>query len=262
MKNVTTRIVLSCLLLLGLLVFACDAPTENPGIGTSPSVEADDEPVTSLESPLVAVRPCGLWIAATPALAELRYQQAPAQPDMKQFALPGGLSCSAMVAAKPAVEASWGGAAVVYYVANAPLAAPAMEWRAPDQLLLKRQPQAAGIPLLAPLAAWALSKEGLLVIGGALAWLWRKAVKSDGRRDTIAKYADEAFQVAEATGLYEKLDGKGKYRVFVQTVVDALAADKAPELSATEMQGLVEYAKRQAWIGKPAAPGAAPTSGR
>jgi len=116
------------------------------------------------------------------------------------------------------------------------------------------QLQVSGIPILAPIVAFALSKEGIaLLISGAL-WLWRKAVKDEARRKTIAEYADQAFKVAEATGLYEKLDGRGKYKVFIQTIVDALKADEKREPTAKEMAALTELAKRKAWIGKLPAP--------
>lgn len=113
-----TRSVLSCLA-LSLLLGACapdsgvtadDDPITANGIGTSPS---DPGPVQF--DALGAIKPCGLWIAASLDLAEARHAAAPASPDMAQYPLPGGLACSALVAAVPAVQASRGGVAVVRY---------------------------------------------------------------------------------------------------------------------------------------------------
>lgn len=112
------------------------------------------------------------------------------------------------------------------------------------------QLQVSAIPLLAPLAAFLLSKEGILLLGTVATWLWRKAVKDEKRRKTIAEYAGEAFDVAEAAGLVDRLDGRGKYKVFIQTIVDALKADEKREPTAKEMAALTELAKRKAWIGK------------
>lgn len=140
------RIVLSTLA-LSLTLFACaaddsavtaddeptavSAPTPDEGadgIGTSPS-----GPVLSCEAPANGsavnckmsyagarashVQPCGLWWSPVSiALADARHTAAPTSPDMAQLALPGGLSCSALIAAAPAVVSSQGGADVVYYV--------------------------------------------------------------------------------------------------------------------------------------------------
>jgi hypothetical protein len=95
-------------------ITADDDPASSDGIGTSPS---DPGPVQF--DKLGAIKPCGLWIAATYDLAEARHTTAPSSPDMEQFALPGGLACSALIAARPLVEASFGGVAVVRYVDEA-----------------------------------------------------------------------------------------------------------------------------------------------
>lgn len=107
------RIVLSALLLLGLCMSACDEYVAQ-GIGTSPS--ADDDPVAVHAAPVEHVQPCGLWVGASPAAAEARATAAPTEPDMVQLPRPGGLSCSALIAAQPAVEASYVGYSVVRYV--------------------------------------------------------------------------------------------------------------------------------------------------
>lgn len=133
------RIALS-VLALSLTLVACaadsgvtsdDDPVTADGIGTSPSdpvvvceASADGYPVRCKASPdavrAVHVQPCGLWWSpGTPELAVARHAAAPTDPDMAQIALPDGLSCSALLAAAPAVVTSQGGAAVVYYV-NAP----------------------------------------------------------------------------------------------------------------------------------------------
>lgn len=140
------RIALSMIMALALSMFALacssdpagvtaddvvsdDEPAQADGIGTSPS-----DPLISCEAPtgsavhcklsegarFAHVQPCGLWWS--PGVSELavaRHDAKPTDPDMAQLALPGGLSCSALIAAAPAVVASQGGAAVVYYV-NAP----------------------------------------------------------------------------------------------------------------------------------------------
>lgn len=140
--NRPQRIVLSCLLALGLLMLAaCDSTTTNPGIGTSPSYDDVQDPVATQTDPLT-IAPCGMWLASTAALAETRHAAAPKSPDMEQFPMPGGLSCSALIAAQAAVEASWGdGHSVVYSIAppgarldlaRTPLAVHAsMEWADP-----------------------------------------------------------------------------------------------------------------------------------
>jgi len=92
-------------------------------------------------------------------------------------------------------------------------------------------------------------------------WIWNKVAskKADDRRKSIGQYAAEAFQVAEKAGIVDKLDGKGKYKVFIQTIVDALSADGEKDLSAKEAAQLFEFAKRAAWIAKtPPAPSRLP----
>lgn len=98
------RIVLSVLMLT--MVASC---------ATEDSAVNDD--VDTVVLAVTAPDPCGLWIASTPSLAEVRHLSAPTNADMVQLALPGGLSCVALIMAVPAVEASWGGGhAVVHYI--------------------------------------------------------------------------------------------------------------------------------------------------
>lgn len=103
------------------------APGDDNGIGTSPSdplVTCEASAGAGVQCKLSAagaravhVQPCGLWWSpSTATLAVARRDAAPTDPDMAQLALPGGLSCSALIASAPAVAASQGGATVVYYV--------------------------------------------------------------------------------------------------------------------------------------------------
>lgn len=96
------------------------------------------------------------------------------------------------------------------------------------------------------------SEAGLSLVGLLATWLWRRGVKDDKRRKRLGELAQQAFWMVESIGLYEKLDGKQKYKRFVETIVDALAAERAPQLTADEMKALFEFAKRQSWIAKPA----------
>lgn len=128
----------------------------------------------------------------------------------------------------------------------------------PAYTVPEQVPSLAGLPIIGIIVAWATSKEGLAVLSSIALWLWRRGVKDDKRRQKLGSLAAEAFAVAEKAGLYEKLDGRGKYKVFVETVVDALAADKAPALTAQEMQVLTELAKRRAWLSKPTPAAPAP----
>ena len=121
----TARIVLSSLLLFVLALAACaeswsaddepaassaravevvDAGSTGNGIGTSPS--------------LAGVKSCGLWFAHEGgiAAAESRHLAAPSSPDLLQVPLPGGLSCSSLIAVS--IEHPYfAGRSVVYYVA-------------------------------------------------------------------------------------------------------------------------------------------------
>ena len=120
----SARIVLSALLLFVLAIAACaeswsaddeqdrdlkphnvilDGATGN-GIGTSPSLAG-------------SVKPCGLWFAHTGgvAAAESRHLAAPADPDLLQVPLPGGLACSALLSVAD-VHPYFTGRSVVYYV--------------------------------------------------------------------------------------------------------------------------------------------------
>lgn len=144
MNKTLSRIVLSSFVLC-LVLTACasrdslnddivdlqspEPPPEDNGIGTSPSgpimiceaspdgLSVQCEGAAAPSARAAHVLPCGLWWSPTStALAVARHDAAPTDPDMAQLALPGGLSCSALLAAAPAVVASQGGAAAVYYV--------------------------------------------------------------------------------------------------------------------------------------------------
>lgn len=110
----------------------------------------------------------------------------------------------------------------------------------------------AGFPGAGAVLDWLLSEHGLALVSMVVGWLWHRGVKDDKRRAVIAQLADEAFRAAEMVGLLEKLDGHGKYRIFMKTIVQALSAAKQPELSAAEYGMLEELAKRRAWIAKAA----------
>lgn len=262
----TPRIVLSaCLIFLlaaSSAAFADSAPVDHTdnGIGTSPSYEL---------MCAAAPAPCGVWVDDSAQFADQRARAGDA-PDVVVFTQ-GHTTCSDAISISALL---WPEASVVFEVASVwrakvadyhpPTVAPAMmEWRGPAPSTMHvPEPQTAALPFLAPLAAFALSKEGLLLIGSALTWIWHKAVKDNSRRDRIAGYTEQAFHAAEAMGVYKKLDGQGKYKAFVEMVVDALKADKAPDLSAKEMAGLTEMAKRKAWIGKLLVPPTSSASGR
>jgi hypothetical protein len=92
------------------LPFAC-GDFDASGIGTSPS----DPGPGQAQFKTGALKPCGLWIGDTLDDAELRHTSYPSQPDVAQYPLPGGVACSALLAAVPAIEASWSGRAVVRY---------------------------------------------------------------------------------------------------------------------------------------------------
>lgn len=111
-------------------------------------------------------------------------------------------------------------------------------------------PDHAGVPVLAPLVAFLFSEQGMALAATGVLWLVNRFVKKKSRRELIGEVAGQAFLVAEAMGLTQKLDGKGKYRAFIQTVVSALRAAGQADLSAKEMAELSALAERKAWIGK------------
>lgn len=118
---------------------------------------------------------------------------------------------------------------------------------------------------MTPILTWLFTTpDGWAALLGAGTWIWHKVAskKADARRKTIAEYADQAFKVAEMTGLLEKLDGRGKYRVFIKVIVDALRADESRELTAKEYAQLEELAKRKAWITKALVPPPLPPAAR
>lgn len=111
------RIILSALALL-LLFTACAADSDDERVtSTSSSIRAP-EAVTAF----APVTRCGLWIADSAALAELRHAAAPTNPDMLVQQLPGGLACSALERVRPQLETDWAyggytpGHAVLYYI--------------------------------------------------------------------------------------------------------------------------------------------------
>jgi hypothetical protein len=112
------------------------------------------------------------------------------------------------------------------------------------------EPSQAAVPLLAPLVAFLFSEQGMALVGTGVLWAINRFVKKKSRKEQIAEYASQAFLVAEAMGLTKKLDGTGKYKAFIQTVVDALRAAGQAELSAKEVAELKALAERKAWIGK------------
>ncbi len=206
----TARIVLSTLLLLPLALGACAVDTTNGGLGTSPSGPvADDDPVTVETLPLVAPRPCGLWISYTYADAEVRYFAHPSRPDMQQNLEPGGLSCIDLLRAQTAIEASWGGVAVVHYVTS-PVAPAYMvpEHVSPPQM------QRAGIDL------WGLFVDrggqalqaalALLALAGA--WVLRHVTLSARWRSLLEELGAHSKDVVQ--------------EVF-QTYVEAIKAGRA-----------------------------------
>lgn len=276
------RIVLSCLLLPGLLACAADPvaataddePIVASGIGTSPSACVDvcdpegiGETARLAPEPGVAPASCGVWFDVSTAAADAR-ALACMPPDAVVHAA-GHSTCSdalQLAGLRPslavvrhlayngsAIQATCNAPVPAYMApeqAHPPIVAPAMmmEWRAPAPWAA-RAPLQAGFPL-APILGFLLSEKGMTLISAAALWLWHKAVKDEKRRKTIAEYAGEAFDVAEAAGLTQQLDGHGKYKVFITTIIDALKADQAREPTGKEMAALQEMAKRWAWMGK------------
>lgn len=115
-------------------------------------------------------------------------------------------------------------------------------------------PDYAGVPVLAPLVAFLLTKEGIALLALGVGWVTRRFVKNKTRAQKIAGWAEQAFAAAEMMGLYKKLDGEGKYKAMIEMVIDALKADSGnpkAELTAKEVAELTQLAKRKAWIGKP-----------
>lgn len=118
----TLRIVLSCLALalLAVLLAACSSSNgaayddvQANGLGTSPSDPTAD-PVTAGVSPLEAPPPtCGIWVAASEALADLN-ALAGGAPDVVVWAT-GRTTCADAIAI--AAE-RWPGRAVVRYAAE------------------------------------------------------------------------------------------------------------------------------------------------
>ena len=94
------------------------------------------------------------------------------------------------------------------------------------------------------------SSAGQTVILLVLGKIFHSAVKDKGRREKLLEYASQAFLVAEAVGVAEKLGGRAKYLRFVETIVNKLKAAKEPELSAKEMQLLSVLAAEKSWIAK------------
>jgi hypothetical protein len=98
------------------LLFSACSMDPNPDVDK----KYDDTALEVTAAPVVHIPPCGLWIAASDAAAIARHDAAPTNADMVQLALPGGLACTALIAAVDAVNASWGGGHSVVYPILAP----------------------------------------------------------------------------------------------------------------------------------------------
>lgn len=98
--------------------------------------------------------------------------------------------------------------------------------------------------VLAAALKFLLSPDGLTIVGTAAVWLWHKAVKSKDRRSQLLEYAQQAWMVAEVTGLKDKLPSNAKLNLFISTIAAALKADGQKALSDTEREMLRELAAR------------------
>ena len=95
------------------------------------------------------------------------------------------------------------------------------------------------------------SPVGVSVIASAVGWIVHKLGASNTREAQVLGYADTAFQVVELLAAGNPaLSGVEKYKVFVQSVVNALKAAGQPELSAKELLALQQLASVKAMLVK------------
>jgi len=212
-------------------------PTDN-GIGTSPS--ADDEPaaVQSYPEPLLA---CGIWIDATPELADAR-SLAGEPPD---------------IVVAPTLHASCWDAVMIcanlYPTRGFVRGLVYQGWRAreaptPHALLelrrLRLRPLHAGFPILAILELLTP------LVTAIVAKVFATKVKNVSRRAEIAGYADTAFHVVEGLGKQQGWTGLDKYNRFIQEIVNSLKAAGQPDLTGQEMAQLQGLATTKALMAK------------
>jgi len=127
--------------------------------------------------------------------------------------------------------------------------------RSATPLELERVDQAGGLPDISGDMAWQLLNSPFVLgaIGSGIGWLWHKATKRSKR---LAELSQEAFHVAEATGVTDKLSGNQKYGVFVRTITDALQAENGKALTDTEKAMLAAKADRLSSLAKLVTPAA------